>query len=457
VRRAPKVWQRVGLGGALLVLLALAAPVRAQEQVQPTGVIVVPLGHSVVVTHPDFLERILLTDPEIADAVVISGNEVVLNGTQIGATTLMFWGEAGTRAAYFVRVVPDVQYLQEELDRLYPGIPVRVTAAGNAIILTGELQDAQLAGRVLRLAGSLAAGAEVVDYIAVPDRAQILLQVRLAEVSRSAVQQLGATLLRIDPTNLRGDDEIGVGPGTFSGSFPGSGPSVTFSDAVNFYLFHSASNVAAFIQALRNEGAFRSLAEPNLLAFPGEEASFLAGGEFPFPSATGATQATSIEFKEFGIRLNFTPEITNSGAIRLQVAPEVSQLDFGRGLVIAGFSVPSLLTRRAQTVVELQEGQTFAIAGLMDNQMSETVSKIPLLGDIPIIGTFFRSREVRDSQTELLVLVTPHLVYPRDVPPALPTGEIQDWNRDRLMLPVSPPAVPPTPWDSVPPGGGGSR
>jgi len=231
---------------------------------------------------------------------------------------------------------------------------------------------------------------------------------------------------------------------------------VTFSDAVNFYLFHSASNVAAFIQALRNEGAFRSLAEPNLLAFPGEEASFLAGGEFPFPSVTGAAQATSIEFKEFGIRLNFTPEITNSGAIRLQVAPEVSQLDFGRGLVIAGFAVPSLLTRRAQTVVELQEGQTFAIAGLMDNQMSETVSKIPLLGDIPIIGAFFRSREVRDSQTELLVLVTPHLVYPRDVPPALPTGEVQDWNRDRLMLPVAPPAVPPTPWDSVP-GGGGSR
>src|SRR5262249_51838444 len=144
-------------------------------------------------------------------------------------------------------------------------------------------------------------------------------------------------------------------------------PDVTFSDAVNFYLFHEASNVGVFIQALRQQGAFKSLAEPNLLAFPGDTASFLAGGEFPYPFVSGAAAQTSIQFKEFGIRLNFSPNITTSGAIRLKVSPEVSQLDFARGLQVGGFVIPSLTTRRATTTIELREGQTFAIAGLMDS------------------------------------------------------------------------------------------
>jgi pilus assembly protein CpaC len=190
---------------------------------------------------------------------------------------------------------------------------------------------------------------------------------------------------------------------------------------------------------MRNEGTFRSLAEPDLLAFPGEQASFLAGGEFPYPTVQGVTQQLSIEFKEFGIRLSFTPEITNSGAIRLSVAPEVSQLDFANGLTMAGFQVPALLSRRAQTVVELAQGQTFAIAGLMDNRMTESVSKFPLLGDIPILGALFRSKDMRDNQSELLVLVTPFLVNPLDVPPPLPTGELQEWDRDRFIRPTPQP------------------
>jgi pilus assembly protein CpaC len=230
---------------------------------------------------------------------------------------------------------------------------------------------------------------------------------------------------------------------------------MTFSDAVNFFLFHRASNVSAFIQALRQEGAFKSLAEPNLLAFPGDSASFLAGGEFPYPFVSGANAQTSIQFKEFGIRLNFRPDITNSGAIRLRVSPEVSQLDFARGLQVGGFVIPSLTTRRAVTVVELQEGQTFAIAGLMDSQMNRSVSKIPLLGDIPILGALFRSQEVRDNQNELLVLVTPYLVRPQNTPPPLPTGEVGGWGMDRFIVPFAPPPgppAPPAPWDTVPGG-----
>jgi pilus assembly protein CpaC len=436
----------------LLMLLALAAPAAAQEQVQPTQTITLARRHSTVVSHPTELETVLVTDPAIIEVVVVSPTEVVIQGKAAGATTVLFWGVDGSRVAYMVRVVPNAQYVQEELRRLYPDVAVQAEAVGETIVLTGSIEDPRLAERVIATATALAEGSSIVDYVQVGERAQILLQVRFAEVSRSAVQRLGATLLHVDPNNVRGADEVASGTGGFRGNFLGTGPDVTFSDAVNFYLFHEASNVGAFIQALRNEGAFRSLAEPNLLAFPGDTASFLAGGEFPFPLVSGANQQTSIQFKEFGIRLNFSPNITNSGAIRLRVSPEVSQLDFARGLQIGGFVIPSLTTRRASTTVELAEGQTFAIAGLMDSQMSRAVSKIPLLGDIPILGALFRSQEVRDSQNELLVLVTPYFVYPRDTPPQLPSGEVQEWGIDRFLVPFPPPARPPIPWDTVPGG-----
>ena len=196
----------------------------------------------------------------------------------------------------------------------------------------------------------------------------------------------------MNPLNLRGDDEGLISSGAIppDGNFLNSpiGPDNTFSDAVNFFLFHDSSNLSAFIQALRNDGNFNSLAEPNLIAVPGETASFLAGGEFPYPviQAGAANGAVTIQFQEFGVRLSFTPTLTNSGAIRLEVEPEVSSLDFTSGLELQGFQIPVLLSRRASTVVEVHDGQTFAVAGLMDNQLSETLRKVPFLGDIPILG-----------------------------------------------------------------------
>ena len=429
--------------GTVGVLLLAALPLKAQEAQLTSQTITVAKGSSAVVNHPTTLERVLITDPEVADAVPVSGTEVVLNGNQAGSTTLLLWGLDGTRATYTVRVVVNAAYLEEELSRLLPGSGIRTASAGNSIVLSGEGVDPRVAERALVLAQSLSNGVDVVDHISVPERAQILLRVRLAEVNRSAVQNVGSRFLWMDPRNPRGNVEGSIGPGGFSENFvEGDGPEVTFSDAVNFFFFHQPSNVAAFVRALREEGAFQSLAEPNLLAFPGEEASFLAGGEFPFPVVQGQTGAVSVDFREFGVRLNFTPEITNSGAIRLRVAPEVSQLDFGAGLTLQGFTIPVLLSRRVETVVELQEGQTFAIAGLMDSQSGRTNNKIPFLGEIPIIGALFKSREVRDAQTELLVLVTPQLVYPQDQAPAVPTGEIQDWEWDRYMRQFIPAGVP---------------
>jgi pilus assembly protein CpaC len=414
----------------LAAALLLPAPAAAQD----TEIVQVARGNSAVVTHGSTLERVLITNPEIADAVPVSATEVVLNGNQAGTTTLLIWGVDGSRAQYQVRVTPDVFHLQEELNRLLPGQGITARGVGSSILLSGSVQNPQAAERAFLLAESLADGATVVDHISLPDRPQVLLQVRFAEVNRNALQNLGVNILRLSPDGPLTDDEGFVNTGGIRGSLV-EGADQAFSDQVNFYLFQRSSNVGALINALRGQGVFRSLAEPNLLTVPGETATFLAGGEFPFPVLQGASQAVTIQFREFGIRLAFTPTITNSGAIRLQVAPEVSSLDFGNGLQISGFLVPALLSRKAETVVELEEGQTFAIAGLMDNSLTSSVSKVPLLGDLPIIGALFRSESVRQNRTELLVLVTPHLVRPSAGDRAIPTGEIEEWEWMRHMRP----------------------
>jgi pilus assembly protein CpaC len=207
------------------------------------------------------------------------------------------------------------------------------------------------------------------------------------------------------------------------------------------------TSLKATIQALKTRGEFRSLAEPNLLALEGQEASFLAGGEFPFPMLQGSTGGgVTIMWKEFGIRLNFTPYVTNTGSIRLAVEPEVSSLDFANGLTISGFQIPSILTRRARTEVELRPGQHLAIAGLMDNSILSKVDKIPILGDIPILGAFFRSKDAKQNRTELLVIVTPHIVHPLETAPEIPTGEPDDWKWMRGLRPqdLTKPSRPPS-------------
>jgi pilus assembly protein CpaC len=221
-------------------------------------------------------------------------------------------------------------------------------------------------------------------------------------------------------------------PSPFSGNIDNSVG--VLSDAVNMFTFTPDLNLTTFISALESNGLFRSLAEPNLLAAHGVTASFLAGGEFPYPVLQGGNSTgVSIVFKEFGVKLDFTPFILPGGNIRLQVAPEVSSLDFANGLTISGFNIPSILSRKAETEIELADGQTFAIAGLMDNTMVTDYDKIPLLGDIPILGSLFRSKEIRENRTELLVLVTPVIVWPTDESPPVPTGEADTWNWERHM------------------------
>ena len=419
------------LGWALCVLLMLpAGPVSGQAT--PAQEIVLAVGNSVVIPGGGTLTRVAIGDPTVATVTTAGLTEVLVNGVAPGSTSLFIWTSDGGRSSYTIRVTLDAPSLEREYAGLFPNENIRVTAVGNAVILSGQIADPRVADKAIQLARGLGEDIQVMNNLSVPNPGQVLLQVRFAEVSRSWQRELGPTLLTRDGSNI----DVVLGPvDNVRTTDDEDAIAEVFSDAVNFYLFHEPSRVNAFIQALETNGLFRSLAEPNLIAMPAETASFLAGGEFPFPVLQGnqGSNAVTIQFKEFGIRLDFTPYITNSGSIRLRVAPEVSALDFANGLTVSGFTIPSLLARRAATVVELEDGQTFAIAGLVDNSIVESISKVPLLGDIPILGELFKSRDLRQNRSELLVLVTPRIVQPLDQEPPLPTGEPETWGWDKSI------------------------
>jgi pilus assembly protein CpaC len=256
-------------------------------------------------------------------------------------------------------------------------------------------------------------GATVIDNLVAPPAVQVLLKVRFAEINRTALRDWAARLRVLNPHEISSD-------GNWSGFTDPSGSTTT----IGFLLDSGNEEIQALVQAAVAKGDLRTLAEPNLLTLPAKEAYFLAGGEFPYPTVqSGSSNAVTITFKEFGVRLRFTPQIARNGAIRLKVAPEVSTLDFANGVTISGFEIPSLRTRRAETEVELREGQHLAIAGLLDNESIKNLTKIPILGDIPILGELFKSKGTRQRRTELLVVVTPSLVMASDTAPQVPTGD----------------------------------
>jgi len=316
-----------------------------------------------------------------------------------------------------VEVTVDAAALERYLEQVLPGEDLTVTSSGNSITLSGTVKDPNAVARALEIAQATGV-TSVIDNLVAPPAVQVLLQVRFAEINRSALKDFATTLRTLNPQDLDSD-------GDWFGESISDG-------LLRIMLTNPAANIEALFTSSASRGLLRNLAEPNLLTLPGKEANFLAGGEFPYPSVqaggTGANNAVAIVFKEFGIRLKFTPNITRSGAIRLAVEPEVSSLDFANGLVISGFAIPTILTRRMKTEVELAEGQWLALAGLIDNTTLENVTKIPILGDIPILGQFFRSTSAQARQTELLVLVTPRLIRATDgPPPPVPTGEPITW------------------------------
>ncbi len=415
--------------GALIALLALPGTLVGQMDIRTEAeeVITISRGSTAILTEVDSITRLSIADPEVAEPVVIPPNQVLINARTPGSTSLVIWGWDQVPRMYTVEVTADVASLQRQIDDLFPNAGLTVTSTGTSIVLSGQVRDAQTVRKATELAETM--GIPIVNNIQAPSPEQILLHVEFAEVSKSALKEMGRDLIRLRNPHRYGDwdfdsnDPLNPDRTDYEISSVSEG-------IVSLMIEGANSELDMVLRALRGNGDFKSLAQPNLVTREGQEASFLAGGEFPFPSIQGGnSQSISITWKEFGIRLNFLPTITNSGAVRLQVAPEVSSLDFANGLSIAGFTIPSILARRVETDVELQPGQTLAIGGLMDNTMAADINKHPILGDIPILGYFFRSEAVRENRTELLVLVTPYILDPNALPaPPLPTGEAEDWN-----------------------------
>ena len=410
-----------------LLLAGAAVPLKAQ-------VITLSRGSSTVVSLSAPAQRISIGDPSVADAVAVSPREILLTGKSVGTTSLIVWDAAEFRRVYNVEVGVDGPALERQIQALFPGEQVRVGASGNTVILTGDVSTGIAARRIVAFVQST--GATALDQLNAPPSAQVLLRVRFAEISRSAGRATGADFLAANVQEL--------------GPLRDTDWSIenTLGELTRILLIDGAAELELIFADLKTRGLLQILAEPNLLALDGVEASFLAGGEFPYPvvQSTGTGAAYSVTFKEFGVRLRFTPNVTPSGTVRLAVNPEVSQLDFGNSVSFGGFVVPALRTRRASTSVELRPGQTLAIAGLLDNSLARNVEKVPLLGDIPILGRLFRSDSYRQSRTELVVLVTPELVTPSDGRIPIPTGEPETWQwepglRGRTVPP--PPAARP--------------
>ena len=406
---------------ALVAAFVLPAPVVAQTVLQrPAQGLSLPKGTSLLLVNPAAIQRFTVGDPEIAEVVVVSPTELLINGKGLGSTSLIVWEAASGPKLYSVEVTIDTPALERYLTEALPGEQIQVKAGGGSVTLSGNVKDPVSVDRAVEIARGTGVEA-VVNNLVAPPAVQILLQVRFAEVSRSNLKDFSAALNTLNPQDLKSD-------GDWLGQSISDG-------LLRVLLSNPNANIEAIINASISKGVLKSLAEPNLLTLPGKEASFLAGGEFPYPTVQSVSGgagvsgagAVTITFREFGIRLKFTPNIMQNGAIRLKVAPEVSTLDFANGLTVQGFEIPSLLVRRAETEVELKEGQYLALAGLIDNSTIENVTKIPILGDIPILGAFFRSTSTRARQTELLVFVTPKLVRASEVAPSLPTGEPISW------------------------------
>ncbi len=420
-------WSLLVVVGVALLPMSL----RGQQVLkEPEQVLSVARGASLLLTNPFSLERFALGDPTVAEANAVSPTELLITGQTLGTTSLLIWSSTGAPRFYSVEVTADAPGLERFIKELMPDEDVRVSASGNTVTLSGTVRDPNSVARAIEIAET--SGATVIDNLVAPPAVQVLLQVRFAEVTRTAIKAFSSVLRTLNPHELSDDNADFFGGTSSDGNldFLMTDPK---GSAVGGVV--PTANIEALIRASTARGDFKSLAEPNLLTLPGKEATFLAGGEFPFPVVQGGDDrgAVSIIFKEFGIRLSFTPTITRSGAIRLKVAPEVSSLDFANGLVFEGFAIPSLQTRRAVTEVELRAGQYLAIAGLIDNSLIDNVTKIPILGDIPILGRFFRSTDARHKRSELLVLITPHFVIANETAVALPTGEPETWKWPRWL------------------------
>src|SRR5882724_3370177 len=371
------------------------------------------VGQSRVINFDKPVGRFSVSNPEIAEAVLVTPDQVLVNGKAFGQVNFIAWEQSGGEYLIFdVYVRANLSLIDAQIRALFPKDDIRLSQANGSVVLSGSASSPATAAQAQSVVE--AAGFKTVNMLASPvkNTAQVQLQVRVAEVSRNRMKDFG-TSYAYQGGSSGVYANSGGGPSSLSNVTNGI-LSGTFSSALN--LFVMGGNTLSMIRALQQQGALRELAEPNLIAMDGQQASFLAGGEFPVPVVQGGGDRSSVSiiFKEYGVRLNFKPTIIDEDHIRLELEPEVSTIDFANGVKFDGFLIPGLRTRRAKTGVELRDGQSFALAGLLDNGETRSLSKVPLLGDIPVLGALFKSKSFQKNETELMFIVTAHLVKPVD-------------------------------------------
>ena len=421
-----------------------------------TNELSVTVGKAVLVDCAQPIQRVAVGQAEIAEATAVNPTEIMINGKAAGETSLIIWDIHGGRQFFNVTVRANnsvsgdsLDTVRRELKAELPGQDVRLSYGNGSIFMRGTVKDLTSSARAVSIASTAGKVVNLLNVDVPASEPQILLKVRFASVDRTRALSLGINLFNLGLGNTVG----GITTGEFSppiiaggsgssggggqGGFSASGGSALFTGSqLNFLAFFPGLGAGADIQALESKGIVDVLAQPNVMAFNGKEASFLAGGEYPYPvvsGTSGGTAAVSIEFQEYGVRLNFIPTITPRGTIHLQVAPEVSALDYNNEVAISGFQVPGISTRRVNTEVELKDGESFMIGGLLDKNITDTFQKIPFLGDIPILGKFFQSEQKTKNDTELIVIVTPEIVAP--IPAGAPLPELN--YPDKFMPPNS--------------------
>jgi pilus assembly protein CpaC len=475
---ARRILKRATLLAAGCAALAAAQPAFAQITVAEgvhAGELDVPVNKSQVIKTDRAYSKALVGNPEIADIVPLDATSLYVLGKKNGTTSLTIYDRSNRLLAVLdVAVGPDVMTLKRQLNELMPGDDVAARISNDSVILEGTVSSAVAADRAVQIAETYAPG-KVVNLLGIGSAQQVMLEVRFTEVRRSAVKQLGLSwFVGSDGGKLGG--AIGNGAG-ITGEGPPTLDAIGGSFAVISRTFRAfGENFNVTLDALERKGVVTTLAEPTLVALSGETASFLAGGEFPIPVVQGGTtggssNAITVEFKPFGVSLAFTPTVLADGVINLVVQPEVSSIDTAASVSIGNLTIPGLQTRRAKTVLELRDGESFAMAGLIRKDFNDTIRQVPLLGSIPIIGTLFRSTGFQNDQTELVIIVTPRLVKPvRAGTLKSPIDRVGPPNEADLFLsgrtdtgvpPSSAPFVQPAPMMAPPPppppaGGGGS-
>lgn len=405
---------------ALTLGLTLATAGFAAEGIAPSGGpknLYVGLSQSTVLEDVAGVKRISVANPDLIEIVAVNRHEILLNGKLAGTTSMVMWDMKGLRTTYQLYVgnsAAKADMVRDTLRKELPNQEIAFEIVDGTVVLRGLADDLVSADRAVALTSTLGKVVNLLNVKVPATDPQILLKVKFANVNRTVANQLGVNL------GAAGYGNTSVGGSSSTGQF-GAPPIATapstgsLSDVLNFFLTRNNLNLAATVKALETKQLLQILAEPNLLTVSGRPASFLAGGEFPFPTLQGGGSGVgqvTVQFREFGIRIHFVPTVTPRGTIRLAVTPEVSSLDYSNSLTVGGITIPGLSTRRVQTEVELENGQSFVIAGLLDNRTTETLNKIPGLSNIPLLGKLFESRAIQKNNSELMVLVTTELVDP---------------------------------------------